>query len=399
MRLAAARRALAGACAAHALHDGYTDLIYLLLPIWHAEFGLDYAALAMLRGLYSGVMAVLQVPIGHVAGRHLGSRSILVIGTVLAAVGYAVAGFSAGLLTLCVGLAISGTGSGTQHPLASASVSRAYGAGARGPLGTYNFAGDIGKAAVPGLTSLLLTVMPWRHALWAVAGLGVLVAGLVRILLTAAEGTQTAGKIVRGEGRGGFPLLFSIGVLDSSVRMGFLTFLPFLMKGKGAEIPTVGLSLALVFLGGAAGKFACGWLGARIGLLLTVLVTEAGTAAAIVGVLILPLGPAMLLLPVLGVMLNGTSSVLYGTVPELARAERVERAFAIFYTGTIGAGALAPILYGALGDVTGPVGATLAAAATALITLPLAVVLAPKLLSPDTPPAPAHHAAAHEQAR
>ena len=39
--------------------------------------------------------------------------------------------------------------------------------------------------------------------------------------------------------------------------------------------------------------------------------------------------------------LNGTSSVLYGTVPELVATEQREKAFGIFYTGTIGAGALA----------------------------------------------------------
>ena len=48
--------------------------------------------------------------------------------------------------------------------------------------------------------------------------------------------------------------------------------------------------------------------------------TEAGTAAAILGVLILPLVPTLVLLPILGVMLNGTSSVLYGTVPSAAAA-------------------------------------------------------------------------------
>ena len=28
------RRALGVACGAHALHDGYTDLVYVMLPIW-----------------------------------------------------------------------------------------------------------------------------------------------------------------------------------------------------------------------------------------------------------------------------------------------------------------------------------------------------------------------------
>ena len=89
-------------------------------------------------------------------------------------------------------------------------------------------------------------------------------------------------------------MLFAIGVLDSAVRMGFLTFLPFLLKAKGASLPEIGFALALVFIGGAVGKFACGWLGARFGVLWTVVATEGGTAAAIAAALISPLIPALL---------------------------------------------------------------------------------------------------------
>jgi MFS family permease len=102
----------------------------------------------------------------------------------------------------------------------------------------------------------------------------------------------------------------------------------------------------------------------------TVLVTEGGTAAAIAAILISPLIPALIVLPVLGVMLNGTSSVLYGTVPELAPPGRAERAFATFYTGTIGSGAIAPVLFGIVGDATSVAWATVGTATTAMITIP-----------------------------
>lgn len=377
---AGARRTLLVAGLAHALHDGYTDLIYVLLPVWQAEFGLDYAVLALLRGLYAGAMACLQVPAGQLAG-YWGSRMVLALGTALAALGYTLAGFSGGLFGLCMALALAGAGSSTQHPIASAAVTRAYGANARGPLGTYNFTGDLGKAAIPATTSLLLTVMPWRHSLWLLAALGFAVAVVITLFLPALDRVPTGRKpdSKPGEGRGGFPLLFALGMLDTSVRMGLLTFLPFLLKAKGATLPTVGVALALVFIGGAAGKFTCGWLGGRVGVLWTVLLTEGGTAAAILAVLGLPLTPALILLPLLGVMLNGTSSVLYGTVPELAATERTEHAFALFYTGVIGAGAVAPVLYGLLGDAVGANWATAATAMTALATFPLALALAPQL--------------------
>ena len=118
-------------------------------------------------------------------------------------------------------------------------------------------------------------------------------------------------------------------------------------------------------------------------MLWTVLATEGGTAAAIVGVLGLALIPSLVLLPLLGVMLNGTSSVLYGTVPELAPPDRTERAFALFYTGTIGSGAFAPVLFGVLGDAAGATWATLATAVTAIATIPIALALAPRLAADD----------------
>jgi MFS transporter, FSR family, fosmidomycin resistance protein len=159
-----ARRTLIVAGFAHALHDGYTDLIYVLLPVWQAEFALGYGVLAFVRGIYTGAMAGLQIPVGRLAER-LGGRMLLALGTALAALGYALAGFSGGLLGLCFALALSGAGSSTQHPIASAAVSRAYGGTARGPLGIYNFTGDLGKAALPAATSVLLTILPWRSSL------------------------------------------------------------------------------------------------------------------------------------------------------------------------------------------------------------------------------------------
>jgi MFS family permease len=161
--------------------------------------------------------------------------------------------------------------------------------------------------------------------------------------------------------------------------MCFLLFLPFLLKSKGASLTTVGLALSLVFIGGAFGKAACGWLGASLGLLSIVVTTEVGTAAAILALLAMPLALSLMLLPLLGVMLNGTSSVLYGTVPELVPAERTERAFVLFYTGILGSSALAPVLYGRLGDAARPVWATAAAAVTALAVVPLIIILSPRL--------------------
>ena len=371
----------------HALHDGYTDLIYVLLPVWQAEFGLGYVALALVRSLYVGALAGLQMPATALA-RRFSARRVLVLGTLLGAGGYALAGVSGGLAGLCGALVLSGAGSSTQHPLASAVIARTYGAGARGPLGTYNFAGDLGKAALPALAGLLLTHADWRFVLWLAAGLGVVVAFGVATLLPrepvpredALACSQAAVPGGSSAGRTGFGLLVAVGMLDNAARPGFLVYLPFLLQEKGAVLTTVGVAFGLVAVGGALGKAIFGRLGERYGVTRCVILTEAGTAVAILLVLALPLTPALTVLPVLGLMLNGTSSVLYGTVPDLAPPGGVARAFAVFYTWTLGGSALAtPLLYGPLGDAVGPTWAAVAAAVTALAVVPIMLRLSPNL--------------------
>src|ERR1700753_2845221 len=95
------RTVLGVACGAHALHDGYTDLVYVLLPIWQAEFGLSYVAIGVLRRLFSGTLAAFQIPAGLLAEK-LGAARVLAIGTTLAGCGYLIAGATAGLAMLVV---------------------------------------------------------------------------------------------------------------------------------------------------------------------------------------------------------------------------------------------------------------------------------------------------------
>ena len=384
------RRILAVACGVHALHDGFTDLIYVLLPVWQAEFALSYAALGLLRMLFAGAMAGLQMPASALAMR-IGGPLLLAIGTALAGGAYVALGLAgAGLVTLVVILLIGGAGAATQHPIGSSLVATAYEAeGSRAALGTYNFAGDLGKMAIPAATAGLMALMPWRSAVGIIGALGLCTAVAILLLLPRRPlkspriehktgGAATAAQAMPHR-RGAFALLLAIGVLDSGTRMGFLAFLPFVLRAKEATTPTIGLALTLIFAGGALGKLVCGWLGARLGVLRSVLLTELATAVGIIAIGPLPLLGALAILPVIGVALNGTSSVLYGTVPELVAPDRREHAFGLFYTGTIGGGAVAPVLYGLAGDAFGADERDLVVAVVCLLTLPLAWALSPSL--------------------
>ncbi len=382
------QRTLAAAASAHALHDGYTDLLYLLLPVWQAEFGLGYAEVGMLRSSYTATMAALQIPSSLLAER-LSPSLVLAGGTALAAGCFLMAGLSTGAAGLLAALIVGGVGASVQHPVASAMVARAYGgARSRAALGFYNFTGDVGKMIMPPLAAGLFALMAWRPALWVVSGLGLAVAALVIALAPpsahasdvshAPAASDSTLEEVSPSPRG-LRLLLAIGAIDNAARSGFLTFLPFLLQAKGATLPMIALALPLVLAGGAAGTLVCGHLGARLGVLATVMLTEGCTAAGIVTLLALPLAASLMALPLIGVALNGTSSVLYGSVPELVAPQSRTRAFGIFYTGTIAASASAPPILGLFADRFGVPTTMTTVAVLVLATLPLAVVLNPLL--------------------
>ncbi|UVL27403.1 MFS transporter [Pseudomonas donghuensis] len=370
------RRSLFAASMAHAVHDGLTDVIYVLLPLWQAQFALSFAQVGLLRGAYAGMMAGLQL-LASRAAKRWGRERLLVGGTALAGLAYLVAGQASGLAVLLLALLLGGLGASTQHPLASSLVTDTHeaGGGVKEALAQYNFAGDIGKMLVPAGVGLLLLVTSWQTSVTVLGLLGLAAAGVLWWLLAPQPSLPSSPRKTvpaRGNDSGsGLAALLLTGTLDSAVRMGFLTFLPFLLQGKGAGSAGIGLALMLLFVGGAFGKLVCGYLGARIGMMRTVWFTESATALLILLMLFLPLAAMMALLPLLGLVLNGTSSVLYGVVPELAGAGRRDQAFALFYTGTIGGGALAPVVFGRLGDGAGITAAVIGLAALLLLTLPL----------------------------
>jgi MFS transporter, FSR family, fosmidomycin resistance protein len=379
------RRALGVACAAHMLHDGYTDLVWVALPIWQAEFGLNYAVVGLLRTVYSGSLASLQIPAAALAAR-MGAGTVLSVGTALAGLCYCLAGLSSGFAFLVLALLLGGIGAATQHPIAAALVTQTF----RGPrslkaFGTYNFAGDIGKIILPATATSLLLIMPWRPT-YALVGIAGIVAASVIAVLTPAVALGSQSKSAEpafsgsdgGESarrRFGFRILVLFGIADSLVRGAFFVCLPFLLIAKGAAVTTAGFALTLVFIGGAAGKLACGWVANWLGNAVTIVICQALAAAGIVVVLLLPLQLTLILLPFAGVALNGVTTVIYGSVPSYAAPERRTHLLSVFYTLAIGAAAVSPPMAGLLSDRIGIPGTVVIVSILTLATIPFAFFL------------------------
>ena len=395
----AARAVLFTAALAHILHDGFSDVLYVLLPLWASEFSLTLTGVGVLKAVYTAGMALSQIPAGILAERW-GERRLLVVGTAVTALGYlGVATLATSMLPLAALLLVAGLGSGVQHPLASSLVSRAYETGPRrAALGTYNFAGDLGKIAVPAAVALVVSAIGWRYAsgvysLLGLAGTVFIGLALVRIGAGGAEPmTEERGAVGSGWGirdARGFQALSAIGMIDTATRTALLTFLPFLLLAKGLTVAGLGVALAVLFAGGAAGKFVCGLVAERVGIIRTVILTELATACGIVAVALGPLTVALGVLLPLGIALNGTSSALYATVADLVMPERRARAYGLYYTLVVSASAAAPLLYGALGDALGILATLLVTSAVVLLTVPLCLVLRGALAPFETARQPA----------
>ena len=380
------KRTLAACCGTHGVQDGLTASIYVLLPILAQTFGLGYAQVGMIRAVHGGAMWVLELPSGMLSER-FGQRGLLAFGLLCGGAGYLAFSMAGGFTGVLLGLGIAGCGAAFQHSLCSSLVSGQFeGPARRTALGAYNASGDAGKLAFTGLaTALLGAGAGWQGVAF----------GYGAIALTAGAGLFLLLRAVRAGGRNtrsgreramrstdwgirhpfGFTTLASIVFLDIAVQDGFLVFVAFLLLQKQAPAGLAGLGVVLTLAGGMVGKLGCGLLAARIGVVRALVLVELLSAAGIVAVLLAPVTLALCLLPLVGVVLQGSSTITYGTVGDLVDERRHTRGFALIYTIVSGAAVVGPIAFGLVSDGLGLGAAMLAMAVVVVLPIPLCLLL------------------------
>lgn len=380
------RLTLAACCATHGVQDGLTASIYILLPILAQAFGLSFAQVGLVRAAHSGAMGLLELPSGMLSER-FGQRRLLAFGLLCAGTGYLMVSMAGGFAGLLIGLCIAGAGAAFQHALSSSLVSGAFtGPARRTALGAYNSSGDTGKLLFSGfLTTLLGAGAAWPHV---AAGYGTLaiVAGVALFLLLRALQVGAPDPLSRSRSplrgadwgirhRRGFATLAVIVLLDIAVQDAFLVFIAFLMVHKQVPVGLAGFAVVLTLAGGIAGKFGCGLLAARLGPVRALIAVEIVSAAAILAVLAAPAMVAFCLLPLAGVVLQGSSSITYGTVGDLVDERRQSRGFALVYTLSSVASIVGPISFGLVSDGFGLETALVAMAVVVALPAPLALLL------------------------
>ena len=355
---------LIASCGAHLVQDGLVALQYVLLPILAQVFGLNYSQVGFLRAVSNSAMTLLEIPAGVLAERFSEMR-LLIFGLLCAGLGYLWVAHAANFYLILLGFLIAGSGAAFQHSLASALISKSFDdAGRRRALGIYNAFGDVGKLAFTGVFSLAIGVgVAWNLVVTALCmvtlSFALLMIFLLRRSVPAPAVDTTSQRIALADGKWGikhprrFSWLCLTVFLDTLAQSVFLTFIAFLLLAKGAGDALSSLAVVLALSGGMVGKLVSGYLAVHYGDRNAFRILQLVTILGLILLAILPALPILILLPLIGVAVQGSTTVTYGALADFIQRDRQSRGYAIIYTLSSLSAVVGPVVFGGLADLYG----------------------------------------------
>ena len=380
-KLTSKRLTLSACCFTHGIHDGLSSSVYVLLPIIAQYLTLGFSQIGFIRAVYTGAMWLLEIPSG-ILSESLGERRLLVLGIIGTGIGFFAVSFTEGYYGVLLALFVAGCGAAFQHSLSSSLICKSFGETERHiALGSFNASGDIGKLVLTLVASLLLGIgVGWQTITLGYGLLAFAVALTIWILLrikSVGEMSSIKFKEILGsknwgiKNRLGFTNLAIIVFLISLIQDGFLVFITFVMIEKQVSTELAAFAVAATLSGGICGKYAGGMLAARIGIIRSIVLFEMLTAIGILLVFYTQGTLSFFLLPLVGVFLQGSSTITYGTVSNLVNTKQQSRGFSIIYTIASAASFVGPAIFGLIIDFLGFKVMMLIMSTLALVTLPL----------------------------
>lgn len=373
-------RAIVGlAMGAHGLVHTYELSIPIFMTVWLAEFGVTETVLGSLVGAGYFLFGAGALPGGVLADR-FGSRRL--IAACLAGMGgsFVVLGLVPSLWSVGGALLLWGVAASVYHPAGLALISTGVRQRGRG-LAWHGIGGNVGIAAGPLATALLLLVLDWPVVamLLGLPALGAAVLALrasfdERAAVTPMpdadapspasppEGLRALGRRSGALFTAGFAVVFGVAAMSGLYYRGMLTFLPDLLT------PLVSVDLPIdletgryVYAGlltvGIAGQYVGGRLTDRF----STVHALAWAFAALGGIalLFLPvaeMGTAGLLTmsAVLGFALFVIQPLYQATVAEYSPSEARGLSYGYTYLAVFGVGAAGAALAGTILQYAGP---------------------------------------------
>ena len=373
---------LVAACGAHIIQDGLVALQYVLLPILAQTFGLNYTQIGILRAASNTAMATLEIPSGVLAEKFK-EPSLLIFGLVCAAIGYMGVALTNSFTGIVIFFIIGGTGAAFQHSLSSALItSNNNSVDRRKALGVYNSAGDAGKLAFTGLFSLGIGIgIAWQTTVLILTFTALFLAAAIPWLCrNANSGSHQSDSTIKSKGWGikhrwKFTWLGLTVFIDSVAQSVFFTFIAFLLIEGGLDKEVAAAGIVLALAGGMVGKFCSGYLAANLGDRSAFLLLQLLTVVALVVIVWLPAWVIMFAMPLLGLAIQGSSTVTYGSVSEFVDEKKQSRGYSLIYSLSSASSVIGPFIFGYVGDVFGLSWLFITLAILVAITLPACWVL------------------------
>ncbi|MGZ0745822.1 MFS transporter [Haloparvum sp. AD34] len=373
---------------AHALFHTYELSIPLFVGLWMAEFGVSAAVIGVVVGAGYGLVGIGALPSGILADR-LESRRLILLSVVGMGASFLLVSLARGVVTLGVAVVVWGAFASLYHPCGLSLISRS--AEARGTVFAYHGAGgNVGTAAGPLVTALLLLAVEWRVAV-ALLALPAFVAAFVgsRIQFesVAAEDVgEEVGEEIDGstdtssEGSAGtlrddlrrtaadtrslFGLGFSVAfvavLLYGTYYRGLLTFLPDVLAGStalapidvlGREVNPSQYVYSALLAVGIGGQYAGGRLTDRLPST-TAFTGSLGVLVALA--LLFPVASSVGVVPLvavslaLGFFVYGTAPIYQVVIAEQAADDVHGLSYGYTYLAMFGIGALGASMAGAV---------------------------------------------------
>lgn len=398
-RRAGDTRLIGGVSAAHFVSHLYMLVLPPLFLFVQADYGASYIEIGLALTVFNAVSAVAQTPAGFLIDR-INARLALVVGLVLGAVGFAVAGLVNSYWVLIAMFGLIGLGNTVYHPADYALLSRhVTPARMSQAYSVHTFSGMLGSAVAPGAALFMHGLYGWRGAFIGAAIMGLVVA---LVLLFQPDGQEHHGqehsppkpREAGAAAAADWRVLLTAPILVNFVFFLIYAFASFGLQNfsvvalgalYGTDPVTSNSALSGYLLLSALGVLIGGWLVAgRVSN--HRLIAACGLSATMFAAILIgsvDLGAALLILVM---SLSGLFSGIVMPsrdliVREVTPAGSFGKVFAFVTTGYHVAGILAPLLFGALLDHGAPRATFFAIAAFTLLSIG-AVACVPRRRAP-----------------
>ncbi|MGI8973415.1 MAG: MFS transporter [Gaiella sp.] len=358
------RRAMTTLSTGHAAVDFASGAFPALIPFLVAEYGLGYAAAAVLMLAVTASSSLVQPLFGLWSDRN-GALWLLPGGLALAAIGTGLTAIAPSY-GVAVALAFAaGLGIAAYHPEGAKFAAYASGARRASGMSLFNVGGNAGYALGPIVVTPLVLWLGLAGGVLAALPALLVALLLVRELPTLARlgALPTVRHRGLGETRvGAMALLGGVIALRSVAWFGLLTFVPLWVVSTGGTEGEGNRELALMLVAGAVGTLLLGPLADRIGLRRMMLATQA--ALPILIVVFVKVGGLVgtVALMLVGVCVVGTFGVTM-VLSQLYLPRHVGMASGLSVGLAMGIGGIAAVVLGVLADAVDLESALLVAAA------------------------------------